>query len=433
MDRSPQNILLYLWCGLNSGDNALCEAAIQQFQQSFPEGVEFDLIGGIEPGFLKKRFPVREALNFLNWHNPRNLFKTLKMLNRADLLVFGGGDLLNGSIHTMSFLALASLLRVPIIYYGIGVVPISNRFDARLTRWVTQRVDLITLRDRFAQENLVNLGVQHPKAYLTADPVFLFPQARPERGRILWESIGFPDTAPTVGFLFPTMGTMYQDRFTEDHYQALLQMAQHLAREQGWNVLFIPLEHRERAAFFPRELQTDHQIMDHLMKSLGHGDKIRLLEQEYDPTDLVDLMSNLEVVVSGKLHGLIFASLAGTPFLALAHAPKIRGVWEYFGLPPYCLLEVSELKLEKLLERFEAVWENRSALKALIADRLPILREKADINRQLAVQLLHAPVSGRWVRWVMLLPALIVSLSLYFYRTKSFLRRWGRKRWPTGN
>ena len=101
-----------------------------------------------------------------------------KELSRADLLISGGGSLLQDVTGPLSvpyylgIVVLAKLLKTPVVFYAQGVGPVRRRLSRWLIRLIANRVDLITLRDVESAALLKLIGVYRPPIYVTADPVF---------------------------------------------------------------------------------------------------------------------------------------------------------------------------------------------------------------------------------------------------------------------
>ncbi|MGI6649378.1 MAG: polysaccharide pyruvyl transferase family protein [Bacillota bacterium] len=106
--------------------------------------------------------------------NPISLIQTLR---RADLLISGGGSLLQdvtswrSILYYLGIVTLALILGQPVMFYAQGIGPIRRPWARWLTRVIANRVRLITVRDQDSLNELKHLGVTKPPVYVTADPV----------------------------------------------------------------------------------------------------------------------------------------------------------------------------------------------------------------------------------------------------------------------
>lgn len=165
----------------NTGDEAILAALITTLRALAP-GVDITVFSHC-PRETRRLFGVR-AVN--RW-NPLGVAFSLL---RSDLLLSGGGGLLQdvtgvrSLCYYLAVVALAKILGKPVIYYAQGVGPIRTRFGRWLTRIISNRVDLITVRDQASRDDFLQMGVDRPPVVVTADPVLAVSPAHfgPEAG-----------------------------------------------------------------------------------------------------------------------------------------------------------------------------------------------------------------------------------------------------------
>lgn len=165
----------------NTGDEAILAALITTLRALAP-GVDITVFSHC-PRETRRLFEVR-AVN--RW-NPMGVILSLL---RSDLLLSGGGGLLQdvtgvrSLCYYLAVVTLAKLFGKPVVYYAQGVGPVRTRFGRWLTRLVSNKVDLITVRDQASREDFIKMGVHRPPIVVTADPVLAVSQANfgPEPG-----------------------------------------------------------------------------------------------------------------------------------------------------------------------------------------------------------------------------------------------------------
>lgn len=154
----------------NAGDDAILMALVTTLRALAP-GVEITVFSN-SPAETRQLYGVR-AVN--RW----NPFRVIWALLHSDLLLSGGGGLLQdvtgGGVRSICYYLMVVLLALvvgkPVVYYAQGVGPILTRFGRWLTRVISNRVDLITVRDQDSREDLLAMGVSRPPLVVTADPV----------------------------------------------------------------------------------------------------------------------------------------------------------------------------------------------------------------------------------------------------------------------
>ena len=154
----------------NAGDEAILCSIIDGLKQTIPS-VEIIVLSG-NPAETRQLYGVR-AISRVNY--PRLIIE----LSRADLLISGGGSLLQdvtGSLsipYYLSIVAVAKLMKVPVMVFSQGVGPVQRSFSATLIRRILSGVQSLTVRDRQSAQLLTEIGLPEDSIKLTADPVFL--------------------------------------------------------------------------------------------------------------------------------------------------------------------------------------------------------------------------------------------------------------------
>jgi polysaccharide pyruvyl transferase WcaK-like protein len=110
-----------------------------------------------------------------------------------------------------------------------------------------------------------------------------------------------------------------------------------------------------------------------------------VLKGEYSSGQILSMMGRFQFAVGMRLHFLIFAALAGTPFVALPYAGKVSGFLEDLKLPAPPLNLVNP---GRLIAHLDESWDKRRSLKAQLAKTVPVLQERSRQTMKIAAQLL---------------------------------------------
>jgi polysaccharide pyruvyl transferase CsaB len=211
--------------------------------------------------------------------------------------------------------ALALLLKKPVIFYAQGVGPINRRFSKFLMRRIANRVDMITLRDEDSVRVLQQIGVTHPPVRVTADPVFsLEPKDNDYEamGQLLRKYC--PGPGQVVGV------SVRQWTALEGYQRKLAQVLDGLVRE-GYQVLFIPMD-------YPADLEESRRIVA-LME-----EPAALIDSYLTSHQHVALISNFQLMIGMRLHALIFSASQEVLFMGISYDPKIDSFLRQFGEKP---------------------------------------------------------------------------------------------------
>jgi polysaccharide pyruvyl transferase WcaK-like protein len=136
-----------------------------------------------------------------------------------------------------------------------------------------------------------------------------------------------------------------------------------LARE-GLNVYFAPLH-----TVKPDDDRLETARIRNLMRG-GAED----LDRPAGPGEALSVLSSADLVIGLRLHSLVLAAAAGTPFAAVDYDPKIRGFAEMAGLSDYICRPGDGLAA--LADVAHRALEERDLVKALLRDSVEAMRSR---------------------------------------------------------
>jgi len=347
----------------NAGDEALVTAISNSFK-TFDSRIEITVLSG-----NPDRTAAVHGVRAVSRVNPLVL---IRELFRADLLISGGGSLLQDVTGPLSIpyylgvVLLALLLRTPVVFYAQGIGPVNRRLSRCLIRLIANRVDLITLRDSASAELLASIGVTKPPVFVTADPVFSLRPSGEEvkKARSYLEGLGLDPDRGIIGVSL---------RAWEDF--ADQQIAEFLDRlAENGQVLLLPLQH-------PSDLEYSVNI------SRMMGTSPAIVANQFNSTELMGLISQLRIMVGMRLHSLIFAACVGTPFEGIAYDPKVEAFLRQFEKSP--LFSHDGLDLQAAVDAVKQTLRHHAATTCAITVKSSELKEKADANAMLVLDLIR--------------------------------------------
>lgn len=366
----------------NAGDEALLWSIAGQLRRLKPDLRVIVL--SANPARTRELYSL-EAVSRIN------PLAVLSALARADLLISGGGSLLQdvtswwSILYYLGIVLAARLLGTPVMYYAQGVGPIRRRWTRWLTRWVSDRVNLITLRDEDSRREMHQLGVTRPPVIVTADPVLGLPPeqwaggcARPEGGP--GESPGIiqpedkQDRPPRAGISLRRWGG------AENLLPAVAQAADRLV-ERGWEVVFLPFHH-------PDDLAVSRQAAA-LMRQPS-----RVEEEPLTARALLQRVGELDLLMGMRLHSLVFAAVNGVPLLGISYDPKVDAFLETLGRRPAG--RAAAIEAGELVSRLDRLLEDLAGEREDLRRRARQLRQRAELTARLALGLIGR--SGRLPR-----------------------------------
>ena len=363
----PRGVLVsgYYGCG-NAGDEAILAGLVEGFRSSDPS-VELTVLSG-DPAATESEHGVRAV--------PRGLASAWRRLRASDLLISGGGGLLQDTTSWRSplyYLAVMKLARragIPVACLGQGIGPLRRRFVRSLARRVLSGVPLIAVRDQGSAEELRLLGVAQP-VEVTADLAFLLPEPSREERDEAWEKAGLgPDTRPVAAIAL---------RAPPEAGRAGLSAA--LAEAIGGACEQLGL----RMVLLPMNPSRDLALSTQVAQALRSGAEV--VSAKLCARELLALVGGCDVVIAMRLHALIFAAICGVPPVAISYDPKVDALVEQLGLPPST--STAEFHPQALSEVIHDAWQARTEVSRRLRGRAEALRQAAWRNIELARQLLY--------------------------------------------
>ncbi len=349
----------------NAGDEAMLAAMIEVLSELDPQ-TNITVISANPPD-TKRRHGV-EAVSWLSFS------EIWKALRAADLLVSGGGSLLQNVTsrrslyYYMAIIVLAFLARRPVMLYAQGIGPIEGFLARTIMRLIGNRVRLITVRDHGSLSELENLGIRRPRIVETADPVLAINPVSKDTGWQVLQWNGVTDDKPLVGI------SVREWKGWQCYKEAMAEAADCIAAEFGANIVFLPMQ-------YPEDVKTAETIAA-MMK-----EEAVVLDGEFSTAELLSLVGNMDLLIAIRLHALIFAGVMGVPLVGVSYDPKIDRFLDSIGETPAAKLET--ITADELMAEVRRKWQAREKLCEKNAVLLQGLRKLSFQNAELAVEILQ--------------------------------------------
>ncbi len=315
----------YAGCG-NLGDDAILEGWLSEQGTG---GEEITVLSG-RPRLDRRRFGVRCV-------GRRDPFAIFFALLRADRFLCGGGSLLQNETGNLSLFYYLALLRLARLcgceteLLAAGVGPLRGKLARRLTAGELNRCRRLELRDADSAELLASVGVRRELMTVAPDPATRLSVPPPTRRLFLLREAGI---APEEPYLCISLHPVCEEKMTRRIITASLR---YFLQKNRIRPLFLCFDRRSdawAAQLFCREL----------------GGAIAILRQA---TDALALIDGAHLLLSMRLHPLIFAQMTSTPAVAVspsATEPKLRSFCAAAGFPHFFAPELSVVDLVSTLD-----------------------------------------------------------------------------------
>ena len=342
----------------NAGDDAILLAILTELR-AINQDLSFQVFSR-KPADTRLMYRVNSFYMF-------DFLKAMRYFSRAKLFINGGGSLMQDvtSYRSLWFylwtLASAKRRGCPVVMYGCGIGPIRNAQNrVRAARVINRYVDAITLRDPDSQEELARLGIDKPAISLSADTTVILPAADQDAVDGILESCGIPSKGQYIGFILRPWPHF------EEKTEEIAAAADYAYYTYGYTPVFFPIEPR-------LDVSAAHRVTRYLTVPY------HVIKDGYTAAQTIGILSKMRVVVSMRLHGLIFSAGQGVPLVGIVYDQKVSSFLDYIGQDLYEALET--LTARKLMQLIDsAVSRGKDA--HYLSESVDRLRKMEAVNRQ---------------------------------------------------
>ncbi len=327
----------------NLGDEAILQGVCEDLKAVGVAPQDICVLSG-DPNYTAAMHGVRSVARM-------DVRGMMRLFRQTSLLLSGGGSLLQDAtsrrsiLYYLGVMELAHRHGVPVLVYAQGIGPVTSGLYQRWIARVCNRAVGVSVRDTASCVQLREWGCDK-KITVAADVVYGLTNSGPQ-------SEGLPQEGIVVN-LRPYPGW-------QQHKPQWIKVLRAVAQRVG-PIRFVPLG------------PGDADVGAALAAELAD---VTLLEAG-DLETVRRVMGQTPVVLSMRLHGVVFAALGGAVPIAVDYDPKIRAAAAQLGIPA--------VPCEPTVDLVELVSQSHRRLpdmRVSLAERLCVLREKALENREL--------------------------------------------------
>ena len=293
----------------NLGDDAIL-LSIRRRLAALSDDVELVALSNAPDSTLAE-YDVKAVQRF----QPMQVRKAIK---NADLLISGGGSLLQDRTSTRSLMYYLTVIRMalhyqkPVMLYANGIGPVSKSKNRRRVQAVVSKANCITLRDADSLQELEQMGVHSDAMTVTADPVFTLNGISPDAAREILTAAGIPTDRPILAVSMRQSGKIAQA------VPELARFCDEAAKTH--TVLFILMQ-----------TPADSAVTEEIRSRMSAPSYV--LETPGKPETMMGVIGLCNLVFSMRLHTVIFAAKQRVPVMGLVYDPKVASYLDLLKMP----------------------------------------------------------------------------------------------------
>lgn len=349
----------------NSGDDAILKALVESIRKLNPY-VRISVLSK-NPEETRETYKVFAIDSF-------NIFKLKKGIKENDMLIFGGGSLLQDTTSSRSIWYYLYVIHTALKYkkkifiYSNGVGPINSAFNRRLSRKILDRVDYITLRDDDSLDYIREMGVKNKNVKVLSDPVFNLKESSEKTADNILKSFNISSEEKLYGINIRQWKN--SDILIKDLSVFIKQMS-----KKSYKAVFLPMH-------FPNDLE----IINKLTGNLDNSDYY-IIDKKLKAEDMMAIIKKLDFTIAMRFHMAIYSIHQKIPVIALSYDPKTKALMKDFD-EDYCInvLEIKQGDIQAAYKKLEKDMSNYK-LKLEIVDAK--MQSKSTESTRLALSLLE--------------------------------------------
>jgi len=360
-------ILISGYYGFNNiGDESILRAVVDSLRDRLND-IEITVLSQ-KPEFTAQKYGVKSV-------NRKSLYEILKAVKNCDLLISGGGSLLQdvtskkSIIYYLMIMWFAQLFGKKVFIYSQGIGPILTKLNRKLTASTLKRSSGIVVRDEASKELLIEIGIKAERIFVTADPVLRIKKADLTIGKEILkkEGVVLDDDRITVGW------AIRERKIKSNFVDEICLSIRRLIEEYNAQIVLIPFHFSE-----------DMAVIEEIESRLGND--VFCIKHKYLTDEMLSIIGNMDVLVGVRLHALIHAAIMGVPMIAISYDPKINSFMHSMDMKAMC--SMYDFKNEFFIEEFEKTILHADHIKNKVNEKIKLIIDKLETNEDLIKELM---------------------------------------------
>ncbi len=286
--------------------------------------------------------------------------------SRADVVVAVGGDNftesygVDSAVTHINYIKYAQHIKKPTVIWAASIGPFYDEKLRDLAIKIFKETTLITVRERWSQEYLRDLGISH-NVQLVADPAFLLKRRRTKRTA----SISNSSTEFTIGLGISALKSKFLGVSRIEYEQNMAKFINYVTHTYDATVLLIP--------HVMYEGNDDLLACRAVREKAERKDRIIFSEDYYNMhvDELKQVIAQCDFFIGYRTHSTIAALSSYIPTIAIAYSKKAWGIFkEVYGHSSY-VVDGSSMTVENLIKTFESLISHRESIVQILQKRIP--------------------------------------------------------------
>jgi len=304
--------------------------------------------------------------------------KILQECIKADIFVdilgitftdFISGSLTGNMLGVNLWFLIGKLLKKPVVKFTSDMGPFKKKEVRYPAKFFLSKLDLIMARGAITQRYLQELDIRK-HIYVYPDPAFILdPAPREQINEIIWrEKL---DKKPLIGIAVSRRIDQMlcgEDIESESKYSLLIaQVTDYLTEKLTASVVFIP---NEMAGGY-----DDIYVARKVYKSVRSKSGVKLITTEYGAEELRGLIGECDMFISSRYHSVVAVTAMCVPCVVIGWGHKYIEIMEMLGQGDF-VCDFETVDFDELQAKVDRLWHNREKIRAELALKIPLIKER---------------------------------------------------------
>lgn len=318
--------------------------------------------------------------------------RRLQPFKDADIVISCGGGYITDNyggplplFFVLYEIFLAIALRKDVMIYSQSIGPFNKKISKLATKYVLNKVKLITCRESISKEVLLNIGVNKPTVFITADPAFYLIPANKKRINEILDNEGVIK-GKKQNLIGISLRNWWYPSFSDpdvrhnNYLKIISRVSDYLIKYLNAEIIFIPMDIKDTS--------TDDRVLAlEIIHMMDCQKDVKLIRGEYTPEELKGVIGEMDLFIGTRFHSIIFATAMQVPVVSIMYEHKAMGIMKMLNLERY-VCDINELDQNELILKINEAWSNKDEIRTLLKANLSILKELDLINANFVNQLI---------------------------------------------
>jgi colanic acid/amylovoran biosynthesis protein len=306
-----------------------------------------------------------------------------RVVDAHTVVSIGGGDSF-ADVYGLARLVYVSLPQLLAVFLGRPLIQLPQTigpFDGRLAKMIARLIlrssDQVYSRDREGLSFAAGLmSPTQPPPIFAFDMAFALEPAKPASEDLTWfsQSSGRPIVGLNVSGLLCVGGYTGDNMFglASDYRGLVKHVMSYFLRETNCRVVLIPHAHKGN------DPENDTAACEAVLKDWAseYGDRLHYVGDRHNEAEIKYLIGRCDFFVGSRMHACIAALSQAVPAVGLAYSGKFIGIWRSLGVEEL-VIDLRSVEEPVVLSRLRALFESTTALRVILARKVPEVRRSA--------------------------------------------------------